>query len=365
MKTITKKSKENRREWKKTAKRLPLLLLFFVVFILVKLAQAAPDRVEKVFSAKVYPRIYSFVSSVTSMVQVSIAEIVIFAVTVAFIVLLLMLGYKLICHKVKFASFVRVLIGLAAGIGVFVNLFYCMWGFNYCRPELSVLMPMTEKTHTDYEFEELCKLLIDEAKKFSKSSDKEKTHDEYFELVSLGYQKLGEKYKIFDINVKKAKAVKMSELLSHCNIAGIYIPFTAEANVNVHQPLLLIPYDAAHESAHALGFAREEEANFIAYICCMESDNDFVKYSGTMGALLYCMDRMYEISPKVYDELLNLYSEKMKNDLEEYQKYWSKYNGVAAKIADDVNDAYLVANGQENGTDSYGMMTELLLDYYF
>lgn len=34
------------------------------------------------------------------------------------------------------------------------------------------------------------------------------------------------------------------------------------------------------------------------------------------------------------------------------------------QVSDRVNDAYLKANGQENGLRSYGRMVDLLLAYY-
>jgi len=56
--------------------------------------------------------------------------------------------------------------------------------------------------------------------------------------------------------------------MSYLGIGGVYFPFTGEANVNISMPHTSIPFTACHEMAHQIGFAREDEANFIAYIAC-------------------------------------------------------------------------------------------------
>jgi len=63
-------------------------------------------------------------------------------------------------------------------------------------------------------------------------------------------------------------------------------PFTGEANVNISMPHTSIPFTACHEMAHQIGFAREDEANFIAYIACKNHPSPDFQYSGILSALI-------------------------------------------------------------------------------
>ena len=65
---------------------------------------------------------------------------------------------------------------------------------------------------------------------------------------------------------------------------GIYIPYTFESNINVDVPAFSIPAIMCHELTHFRGFMRENEANFLGYLACMESPRDDFRYSGAMMA---------------------------------------------------------------------------------
>ena len=54
----------------------------------------------------------------------------------------------------------------------------------------------------------------------------------------------------------------------------------------------------------------------------------------------------------------------MKNDLKSYNEFFKKYaDSTASQVADNVNNSYLQANGQEQGTKAYGMITEIVTAY--
>ena len=47
------------------------------------------------------------------------------------------------------------------------------------------------------------------------------------------------------------------------------------------------PFDLSHEWSHVAGYAREDEANFLAIVNCTRSNNPVVAYSGWLELLLY------------------------------------------------------------------------------
>jgi hypothetical protein len=162
-------------------------------------------------------------------------------------------------------------------------------------------------------------------------------------------------------NFGKPKPVFFSKLMSYTGISGIYFPFTGEANVNIDIPDSMLPATTCHEMAHQRGFAREDEANYIAWIACNSSDNAAFCYSGTLLALIQAMNVFYEQVPDRAGVLQGKYSEGVTRDLRDIAQYWKKYEGKVEEVTSDINDAYLKSNRQEEGVQSYGRMVDLLL----
>lgn len=146
-----------------------------------------------------------------------------------------------------------------------------------------------------------------------------------------------------------------------CRFPGSFSPFTFEAHVNAHESDALLAATAAHEGAHLRGFAREDEANFIAYAVCMESPRAYVRYSGTLLALIYAGNALSEADPAAYAAVWAMYSPAVVADLRAYNAAWESYDGEAAEVHEQLNDAYLKANGQTEGVRSYGRMVDLLI----
>jgi len=116
-----------------------------------------------------------------------------------------------------------------------------------------------------------------------------------------------------------------------------------------------------HEMAHQRGFAREDEANYIAYLTStLHPDPDF-QYSGVMLALTYTMNTLYRYNPETWIEVRNEYSEGVNRDIEDMKKYWTHYQGPIDQISTNINNTYLMANRQKDGVNSYGRMVDLML----
>ena len=65
------------------------------------------------------------------------------------------------------------------------------------------------------------------------------------------------------------------------------------------------------------------------------------------------------------EELYKKLDEKARNDLEENNVFWNRFEGKTAEVSTKVNDTYLKAHSQTDGVLSYGRMVDLMLaDYY-
>ena len=187
--------------------------------------------------------------------------------------------------------------------------------------------------------------------------------------LNEAYKNMLERHDLFARIEASAKPVVLSAELSKMHITGIYAFFTGEANINIDFPDYCLPFVAAHEMAHLMGTAREDEANFVAFLVCLSSDDDYIRYSGLANMMEYIGNALYRADRDRYYESMAGVSEVVKNEMEAYARFFDKYrNTQISKVAGAVNDTYLKSQGQEQGEKSYGLVVDLatayLLDIY-
>ena len=187
--------------------------------------------------------------------------------------------------------------------------------------------------------------------------------------LNAAYKNMLGEYGLFRHIYSNVKPVILSEQMSKMHITGIYFPFTGEANVNVNFPDYNLPFTAAHEMAHLMGVAREDEANFTAFLVCLHSSDDYIRYSGLVNMSEYIGNALYRANSEKYREIMGGMPKLVINEMAAYSKFFDKYrDSDVSKIASAANDAYLRAQGQEQGVKSYGLAVDLsvvyLLDIY-
>ena len=358
--------------WKRQVWKLPWLLLIPIGLLLPKLAGQYPDFIETQYAQGLYPKISDALGGASASLPGSIAELIVYLLVALLVGCVILLITHLLQRRQKLVRLVSFLLSLCIAAGVMINLMYWLWGFNYARPTLGTQMNLEVKSRSYSELKLLCDNLSSEANQLRSvvSEDENgifKLTDDitsYFRELPAAYASLGQAYPMFSRKTYPAKSVYASEAMSYAGISGIFIPYTAEANVNVHQPPLLLLSAAAHETAHYLGVAKEDEANFVAYLACMQSDIPSIRYSGVMLALIHATKKLKEVDENAFTLVRSTYSDGMIRDLENYNAYWDKHEGKIEEKVNEINDAYLKHNQQENGVESYGMMVDLLLAYY-
>jgi hypothetical protein len=255
-------------------------------------------------------------------------------------------------------------------IGYFI--FITIWGLNYHRLPFSDISGLDTKPTSIDELVMLCDDLIDHGNELRSKIQKDSSgvmnlsynNATAFANASLGYEKASNIYPELGGNYGQPKGVTLSKGMSMAGISGMYFPFTCEANVNIEIPDSMIPCTASHEMAHQRGFAREDEANFIAYLTCnMHPDVQF-QYSGTLLALIHSMNTLYKYDKEKYLELHKKYDKGMLKDLLFINEFWQSYEGPVEKASSKLNNAYLKSNYQDDGIQSYGRMVDLLLAHY-
>ena len=181
-------------------------------------------------------------------------------------------------------------------------------------------------------------------------------------LMSKAMRKLAEQYPVLDRPLySPPKPVLASELMSYANIGGMFFPFTMESNINVDNPFFVVPWTMTHELAHQCGFMREDEANFIAYLACKQSDDALMRYSGYLLAYDNAVSALRKVDPEAAKAIGSGLSAAVRRDLAQRAEHWAQYEGPIQDVSNAANDTYLKANDQADGMRSYGRMVDLLL----
>ena len=350
-----------------------LIFLLPLGILLTQLSRMFPNLIEKFYSSLFYKIIANILSSITGFLPFSLAELII--VSFAFFLLWYISKTVLNLYKCKYKrleilknTFVNILFVL----GVIYFSFQILWGFNYQRLTLNKIFQLNVRPSSSTELALLCENLINSSnslrKKINENQDgvMELPYNKKYALKTahLGYDKASLEYIQLKGNYGRPKAIFLSSPMSYTGITGFYFPFTNEANINMAQPDSFLPFTTAHEMAHQRGFAKEDEANYIAYIVCINHSDINFQYSGTFAALSYSFNALQKNDPKKYKQLILTCSTGVLNDFRYNQKFWDLYSGPIDKISDKVNDTYLKSQNQQSGTKSYGAMVDLLLAAY-
>ncbi len=191
------------------------------------------------------------------------------------------------------------------------------------------------------------------------------SYNEMNEKLMSAYEKFCERNDFLDHFYSRTKAIMLSEPMSYTHITGVYSFFTGEANVNVNFPDYTIPFTAVHELAHQRGVAREDEANMIAFLVCMESDDSYIRYSGLLNVFEYVSSALYSADKTAYRSVWKSLNGNCRQEEYAYSAFFEKYKeNTVATVSDTVNNAYLQSQGSKAGSKSYNMVVDLTVAYY-
>ncbi|NLY54823.1 MAG: DUF3810 domain-containing protein [Firmicutes bacterium] len=346
-------------------KYIRLIALGLLAFGLNYVAPRMPVWVEHIYARLLYPPIGRLLSSLTSILPFSLAEALV-------IILPFLLLYGLIKAWRRPRLWLRYLerlfsYALLAYIG-----FTLLWGLNYHRQPLALSLALPLQPSTPEVLASLCADLLDRANELRQQVAEDANQVmtlpggkwRALSRADIGYEQLARRWPIFGGRYGRPKGVQLSYWWSYTGTAGMYFPFTGEANVNMTMPDLNIPVVACHEMAHQRGFAREDEANYIAYLACSFHPDVEFQYSGVLLALTNAMRALQASDPAAYADLRTKYSPGLDRDLKANQAFWQAFAGPIERVAGQLNDVYLKSNQQADGIQSYGRMVDLLLAEY-
>ena len=334
-----------------------IALLLIPQVLIISYLKNNPKIVEEYYSDYLYQYIFKYYSMLFSGFSIAIGDLL-------FIIALISLAiYFIFFFKFKINDFINIF----AVLSVTIFLFYSLWGLNYFKTPLLSKLDIGE-----VKFESLQKTLnelIDDVNKVHLSlGDEDSTIDSLeFDKEKIMSELKLENIKKFD-KISTTKFVKksiISRIYLYQGVSGYINPFTLEAIVVEEIPSIDFSITVLHEQAHQLGYAAEEDANFLAFISSINNQDPLIKYSGYVFGLSYLLN---EIQINHNDDLSS-FTDKINSgiieDINSRRKFWQKYsNNIINSLQNILYDFYLKSNNQKAGIASYSRIVNHIINYY-
>ncbi len=293
----------------------------------------------------------------------------------AIVILLLLVLVASIGLMILFKwKFVRWLGGLLAACALIWSLHTCIYGLNYYASPLSEDLGMQEHTLTQEDVEKATLYFRDGANALALLQNRDENGALVFEDFDALSQKAGAGFEklikqkggaVFAGSTAPVKKLGWSGLYTAMGICGFTMPLTGEAAVNPEIPSVSLPYVMCHEMSHRMCIARENDANFAAFLACRENGDVQYVYSAYYMAYRYCISALGVVDFDRAMEIRGQENNLLKQDLTAYDRFFEdNKNEVASQVADVANDTYIKVSGDESGTASYGQVASLLVAWH-
>lgn len=363
-------------------KQLTALILIILTGIVLNIISWTSSGFSDWYAGHIFPLWVNTYGRLTSLVPISVGEVlIIFGVVFLLFTVLILLPVLMLAfvkHRKKIGRIYLFTYGWIFAFILTVQTLNCF--ILYHCSTFGEVYDIPTSEHTDAQLIEVAEVLIertnelsfdvkrDDEGHFVLTADLDETAKEALRNLSDEFPRLGGYY----VTPKK---IKNSFFMSQQYLMGIYFPFTMEANYNQEMYECNLPETVTHELVHTKGFIFEDEANFIAFLACARSDNKDYNYSGYLNTLKYVLGKVGEYcGEEKEDELYEKVNENVWLDITGNKKYWQDVqesdeglfdSKEVAEISDKAMETSLKINGVEDGKRSYGRMVDLLLGYYY
>ncbi|AFL81947.1 hypothetical protein Aeqsu_2490 [Aequorivita sublithincola DSM 14238] len=344
---------------------LIIALLLPLQIILLQILKHFPEFVEKYYSFGFYPTLSKVSRYLFGWVPFSVGDLFYLLIAVVAIRWIYKNFYRL-----RFEP-IRVLLDITASVSVIYFMFHILWGFNYYRLPLHQSLQLK----SDYSYEELLsttKRFIEKSNEMHRKlgyADSIKidipyTQQEMFKKSLNGYKNLEKEYPQLTYSPRSIKKSGWSLGLTYMGYSGYLNPFSGEAQVNNLIKTYKFPVVACHEEAHQIGYAAENEANFIATLATLHNEDPYIQYAGYIFTLRYLINEVARDDEAEYFEIVKTINPGILKSYKEMRDFWDGYENPFETFSKLFWDNFLKANNQSRGIMSYDYMVALVVNYF-
>lgn len=342
---------------------LPIFLL--IQISVLNILRYFPDYVEGIYSNNIYLRISYLLRTALGKIPFSIGDCIYalwgFAIIIWF--------WQI--RKTWKENWKDHLLKILGKISVFYFFFHFLWAFNYYRKPLFEKMEI-KKEYSDADLFAFTKRLIKKTNEIQFQITKDSSSkvvfpyskEESFRIILNGYDNLAKEHSYFKYQIPSIKKSLFSVPLTYMGFGGYLNPFTNEAQVNYLLPMYSFPATTAHEMAHQIGFASENECNFIGVLASIKNNDLYFQYSGYSFALRNCLGIIRFKNEKLFEALKKEVNTGILKNYKESEDFYKKYDTFIDEGFHFLYDNFLKTNNQKDGMESYSKFIDLMINYY-
>lgn len=354
----------------------PSWYLWFIPGLAAYLAQrilsAYPELVEQLHSRNLFRWLSVPIASLTSLLPFSLTEVLLI-LGMPLMLAALVIWIVFLCRRpARLAKAGRLLRRLAWTVSWLFLAFMLLHGLNYARLPVSASFDLPVHDRSASELETTAAWLADQSNQLRAACEEDDLNvfqlrlgvNATLDTASDAYGAAAGLYPLMAGPAIRPKGVLLSHFWSYTGITGVYFPYLVESNVNIDVPEYQIPATALHEIAHTRGFAREDEAGFIAFLAGIADSNPDFAYSVIVDAAVRCLDSLYSADKDAWQRVVDSLDAAVWRDFAASNVYWQQFAGPVQETSNQINNAFLQANLQDDGVKSYGRMIDLVLAWY-
>lgn len=337
---------------------LPQLL--FVVWI-----SGRPGLIETYYSNGIYPVISQFFRILFGWIPFSVGEIIYTLLTIMAIRYVFINQAKIKNHPWLFLR------NIVLVFSVFYFTFNLVWALNYYRIPIAEQFAIRDSV-TPSEVIDLTEKLIVKTNYLHLEITGDSTEmvqvpydgNTIFDKTVEEYRRIGEELPFLAYSHPSVKKATLGALASYMGIGGYLNPFTNEAQVNGLTPVFRLPVVTAHEIGHQVGYAKENETNFIGYLVTMGSEDIHFQYSASAYALSHCLSAVRRTDEQKFEYLFAKVNAGVQKNYRELYEFNLSYANPIEPVFKSIFSTFLKANQQEDGIKSYSKIVELMVGYH-
>ena len=342
-------------------------LISAVVLVVLTCLLVLAARLFPAFFFSFYPKvsrtIISYLSSVTGVLPFALWEI-----AAGILLLSFLISFIVYLCKGRFLRWATGwLVFLCAGIFFFVG----AWGLNYFAPPMEERLGFQVEEYTPQELREATEYYLAKANAAAPLVARDengvvvaKDLSDLSQAALESYESL--KVECLETSSAPVKPLLTSPLFGATGTTGFFLAFTGESCVSSTTFSGSMPYTVCHEIAHRMAFARENEANFAAFLACSASQRADLQYSGYYAAFVYCYNALYRADPEAGAQVWAKTCQEIRTDAAASRAHYDRVeNKKAVAVTGKVYDTYLKTFAVESGKQSYGEVVDLLAAWYF
>lgn len=339
-------------------------LILSAVFLLLSVLLAAvafylPEMVFPYYT-NLSKSVLLFLSTLTGPFPTAVWEVL--------LVLVVLLALYFLFHNKKP---LRWLTGVALLVSVLVFLFTALWGVNHFAPSVAEQMDLHVTEYSEAQLQATAQYMADQASLYADRVPRDEAgvvaarFSELAKKAAAGYNAMAKENQFFaGADAAPIKRLLSGRLFSYMGMTGIFIAHTGECCVNPETDAASLPYTMCHELAHRLTVAGEDEANFCAFLACLENEDPVFQYSGWYSACLYTYNALHQADVDAAAQVWNSMSPTLREDFRRANEHYSRFDGKVQQAAEKANDTYLKVFQEEAGVQSYGQVADLLIAWY-